>query len=580
MKSLQRLATEQKSRYILLWILSLLVGSIIIFQAYFIASIVDGVFLKDEDFQDLIPILLLLLIVLLGRAAFTYGIGRIGVYMAAKVKQDYRKKLLSAYSNHSLLNSFQGQTGAKVSVMMEAVDELDRFFSQYVPQRILSTVIPLMIVITVFTQHLYSGLIILITAPFIPIFMVIIGKFTQRKAEEQLDRLTDFSGRFLDTLQGFVSLKIFGRAGAQREKIKQSSLDFRDSTMSLLKIAFTSSFMLEFISMLSIGLVALELGLRLVVFNQITFFTAFFVLLMVPEFYTSLKELGSAFHAGRSSMGAATKVEQELQQTEQRVKWGQNKFEVKQPVIELRQIGFQYRSKGFTLENIQAQIAPQQQTVIVGKSGSGKTTLLHILAGLITPSEGEVWVNRLPINEYKEEEWFKQMSYITQHPFLFSGTIEENIALGTLRKVTFSEVRDAASQAGIHEFIEALPHGYETLIGEAGRGLSGGEKQRVALARAFLKKPSIILFDEPTMGLDLYTEQILQASIHELAQDSTVITVAHRIQTIKQAKQVLFLDEGKLIAIGTHDELIRSNETYRTLFSKKNIDEVSGGGEI
>lgn len=565
-KQLQKLASEQKSRYYSLFMLSLLIGLIIILQAYFIVLIVDHIFLNKETFQRILPLLLGLLVILLMRSSFSYWHGRIGVQMAAKVKKDYRKKLLSVYSNQSLLASYQGQSGKKVSMMMDAVDELDAFYSKYIPQRILTSIVPITILIVVFSQHFYSGLIIVFTAPFIPIFMIIIGKQTQRKAEEQLDRMTDFSGRFLDTLHGIISLKLYGRSTKQRELIRQSSIDFRDSTMALLKIAFTSSLMLEFISMLSIGLVALELGLRLVVFDQIHFFTAFFILLLVPEFFASLKELGAAFHVGRSSMGAASKVEEELKNEKKFIRWGNLVMPSSPPLIELKNVGFQYPSNGFALKQIQAEISPYQQTVIVGKSGSGKSTLLHILAGLLSPSEGEMRINGHNLNAYQEQNWFKHISYITQHPYLFSETIKDNITQGIQKIVTQEDIEQAATKAGIHNMIRSLPLGYNTYIGEGGRGLSGGEKQRIALARAFLKNPLIVLFDEPTTGLDLYTEQILQASIRELSQTSTVITVAHRVRTIKQASQVIFLAEGNLEAQGTHDELMSSTTSYREIF--------------
>ncbi|MFV8828206.1 thiol reductant ABC exporter subunit CydD [Alkalihalobacterium sp. APHAB7] len=571
MKTLQKLAKEQKGRYYTLFALAIAFGIVIIMQSFLIVSIVDDLFLNQVSFDQVTAFLLLLLAVFIFRSFLSYWSGKIGLKMAAQVKANYRKRLLLVYSSHSLMSSYKGQSGQKVSVMMDAVDELDNFFSKYVPQRIITTVVPLMILVVVFTQHVYSGLILLFTAPFIPIFMIIIGKMTQQKSEEKLDSLTAFSGRFLDTLQGLLSLKLYGRSKHYKEVIRQSSLEFRDATMKILKVAFTSSLMLEFISMLSIGLVALELGFRLVVFNEISFFTAFFILLLVPEFYNMLKELGSAFHAGRSSTGASEKIERELSQVEQTHTWG-NRSLTKAPVsLELRNVNFQYETKGFTLSDINANLPMNGQIAIVGKSGSGKTTLLHIVAGLIRPQEGEVLVDGHERLDYKEEDWFSHISYITQHPYLFSGTITENIALGT--KASTSEIEEAAVKAGISDLIETLPERYNTPIGEGGRGLSGGEKQRIALARAFLKKPSIVLFDEPTTGLDLFTEQILQKSMKELAQTSTVITVAHRLQTIKEANHILFLESGELKAQGTHEQLKASVSSYKKLFSKNEEEE-------
>ncbi|MEB1805868.1 MAG: thiol reductant ABC exporter subunit CydD [Bacillaceae bacterium] len=571
MKTLQKLAKEQKGRYYSLFAIAIAFGFVLITQAYLIVSIVDDLFLNQVAFDQVSAFLLLLLAVFLFRSFLSYWSGKIGLKMAAQVKADYRKRLLQAYSRHSLMSSYKGQSGQKVSVMMDAVDELDNFFSKYVPQRIITTVVPVMILVVVFTQHVYSGLILLFTAPFIPIFMIIIGKMTQEKSEEKLDSLTAFSGRFLDTLQGLLSLKLYGRSKHYKEVIRQSSLEFRDATMKILKVAFTSSLMLEFISMLSIGLVALELGFRLVVFNEISFFTAFFILLLIPEFYNLLKELGSAFHAGRSSTGASDKIERELSQAEQTHTWGSRSLSKGPASLELRNVSFQYEVNGFTLSDINASLPMNGQTAIVGKSGSGKTTLLHIVAGLIQPQEGKVLTDGHERLEYKEEEWFSKISYITQHPYLFSGTIAENITLGT--KASKADIEEAAVKAGISDLIETLPERYDTPIGEGGRGLSGGEKQRIALARAFLKKPSIVLFDEPTTGLDLFTEQILQKSIKELAQASTVITVAHRLQTIKEANHILFLENGELKAQGTHEQLKASVSSYKKLFSKNGEEE-------
>ncbi len=487
--------------------------------------------------------------------------------MASKVKADLRQALLTKFSRNPVQASLKGQSGQKVSVMMDAVDEVDSYFSKYIPQLIQTSIVPIMILVAVFTQHIYTGLIMLITAPFIPLFMIIIGEKTQKKSEEQLDKLAAFSGRFLDTLQGLTTLKLFGRATQQKESIQRSSIGFRDATMEVLKIAFLSSLMLEFISMLSIGLIALEVGLRLVVFQSITFFTAFFVLVLAPEFYLSLKELGSAFHTGRGSMAAAKKITDELAEKEQAVGWGVASLHTgtTPPAIKLRHLGYSYGEDRFALRNLEVDIPSYSQIAIVGRSGAGKTTLLHVIAGLSAPTEGELIVNDRPLSDYKEDEWFDQLSYISQHPYLFSGTIAENIAIGGKSDASRKEIEEAAEKAGISHMIQSLENGYDTSIGEAGRGLSGGEKQRIALARAFLKRPSVILFDEPTTGLDLHTEQVLQASINELSQSSTVITVAHRLHTIKNADRIIFLANGEMIGTGTHEELIYSVKEYRNM---------------
>ena len=566
MKQLKEIARAQKKQRYSLLTMSILIGAVIVAQAYFIVKIVNNIFLEGASFQSILPLLGGLLLVLAARALFSYINGRTGIKMAAKVKKDFRKALISKYSRNPIQASLKGQSGQKVSVMMDSVDEIDSYFSKYYPQMIQTSIVPLIILIAVFSQNWVSGLIMLVTAPFIPVFFIVIGTATQKKSEEQMEKLAAFSGRFLDTLQGLATLKFFGRAKQQQNAIRQSSLDYRDATMTVLKIAFLSSLMVEFISMLSISLVALEVGLRLVIYEQLTFFTAFFVLILAPEFFNSLKELGTAFHTGRGSMGAAKKVTAELEETEQPVEWGNQPLEKdRSPVIQLRNASFSYGEENFALKQIQTEIAPLSEVAIVGRSGSGKTTLLHLISGIVGTSEGEILVNGRPLFSYKEKDWFDQLSYISQNPYLFSGTIEENIAIGGRGTASREEVEKAAEKAGISDMIVSLEKGYDTNIGEGGRGISGGEKQRIALARAFLKKPSVILFDEPTVGLDLQTERILQRSMKELAKSSTIITVAHRLHTIRNADQIIFLEAGEMTAAGTHEELLVSVPEYRNM---------------
>ncbi|MHC8521408.1 ABC transporter transmembrane domain-containing protein [Rossellomorea sp. H39__3] len=205
---------------------------------------------------------------------------------------------------------------------MDAVDGLDGYYSKYVPQRIETTLVPLMILLVLFKEHWFTGMIILITAPFIPIFMALIGVKTKEKSEDQMEKLESFSGTFLDVLQGLTTLKLFGKGREKGGEIKESSLNFREATMEVLKTAFLSSLMLEFISMLSIGLIALEVGLRLIVFDSISFYTAFFVLILAPEFYLSMKQLGSAFHTGRGSSGSVKAVKDELERDDGKIVWG------------------------------------------------------------------------------------------------------------------------------------------------------------------------------------------------------------------------------------------------------------------
>ncbi|MCA0984965.1 thiol reductant ABC exporter subunit CydD [Halobacillus yeomjeoni] len=566
MKHLSKIAFEEKKKIWILVLTSVFIALTIVGQAYFFVAVVDRIFLQGGSFESVLPLLAGLLLVLMGRSLFTWLNGHTGVKLASHAKQHFRKRLIRKYAENPVLSSLKGQSGRKVSVLMDAVDEVDGYYSRYIPQMIQTAIIPIIILVVVFTQHIYSGLIMIVTAPFIPFFMAIVGVMTKKKSEEQMEQLSAFSGKFLDTLQGLLTLKLFGRSKRQKDDIESSSIGFRDATMEVLKVAFISSLMLEFISMLSIGIIALEIAIRLVVYESIGFFPAFFILILAPEFYLTLKEFGSAFHTGRGSSGAANQLMEELEGDANKVEWGEALIENKEapPQINLDKVRFSYGNK-FAIKSITASIPPYSQAAIIGRSGAGKSTLLHLIAGIIKPGEGKIEVQGRNLFSYHEKEWFDQIGYISQDPYIFSGTIADNIAIGATVTYTDEEIERAAEKAGLASLIDTFEEGIHTFVGEGGRGLSGGEKQRLAIARVFLKNPSVILFDEPTTGLDLKTEQVLQDSLEKLSESATIITVAHRLHTIKKADRIFLIDKGELIASGTHEELLKQAQEYRDM---------------
>lgn len=563
--------TAQRKRLIYLSFISLALGAAIVSQAALLAEAVQQIFVEKASFSSVALLLGILLVVMTMRTLLSFGNGTVGLQMAATAKVNMRAAVLENFMHASIPSSLQGQTGGKVSIALDAVDEADSYFSQYMPRMVETVIIPILILVVTFTQHANSGIIMLITAPFIPIFMILVGLKTKNKSEEKYAQLAEFAGTFLDSLQGLVTLKIFGRARHQQQEIERSSLRYRDATLDILKIAFTNTLMLESIVMLSIGIVALELAIQLLVFKSMSFQTAFFVLLLVPEFYSLLKSSGTAFHNGRTSMGAVRKVETMLGDTNDRnvlkdqpigLQTFPKKLFPMPPTIELDNVRFQYAPDSFELNTGSITIGPGDHIALVGHSGSGKTTLLHLIAGLLRPVSGTILVSGNPLTQQNETIWLEHISYITQHPYIFAGTFADNIAIGAGRKVSRAEIEAAAADAGLSQVVSQLEQGFDTPVGEGGRGLSGGEKQRLAIARAFLKRPSIILFDEPTVGLDLQTEGILQHSIATLAKSATIITVAHRLYTIRNADNILFMDHGLLMGSGHHDELMKRLPAY------------------
>ena len=426
----------------------------------------------------------------------------------------------------------------------------------------------LMLLATVFTIHPNSGWIMLITAPFVPITYIIIGMQTKKKSEEQLEALNRFSGKFLDLLQGLQTIRLFGQGKQQEQVLASSNEGFMNRTLSVLKIAFASTLFIELIATLGIGLVALEIGFQMIVFQTLTFAPAFIILTLAPEYYNSLKELGSAFHTGRGSLGAANLIEEQLNQKTKPVQWG-NKSLPLQPEITLTEAKYSY-ANGTMIGPISCTI-PQGQTIaFIGQTGHGKSTILNMLSSFIEIDEGSITFNNEPRSCFKESDWYAQTSYISQHPYIFSGTLRENICMGL--PLRDSEILDALQEAQLIDWLSTIPQGLDIQLGEGGLGLSGGEKQRVAIARAFVKKPNIVFFDEPTAGLDVLTERLLTHSIEALSQFATVVIAAHQFESIRFADVIYVVEHGKIAVAGTHDEL-KQHPFYQQMLIGGFIDE-------
>lgn len=559
---LQKWAMRQKGVLVGNAIFSICIGLAIIAQSYAIVQIVNEVFIKKSAFSATFPYIAVLIGAIIIRVICTSVNRQLGVRLSTNVKKRVRQSLLKKWQQDPLQISVKGQTGRKVTMLIEMIDQLESYYRDYVPQVIQSMLVPFILLIAVFMTHIYSGLILLCTAPLIPVAYIIVGLQTQKKSERQLKELTFFSGKFLDLVQGLQTLKLFGQGKQQREELAENNRAFQTSTMSILKVAFASTFFIELVVTLGIGLVAIEIAYQMITFETMTFAPAFFILAIAPEFYNAIKDLGSAFHSGRGSMAAAEILEEELERPIEPVKWGTQSLE-QQPSIAIEQGAFQY-GDAFKLEQLNVKVPPNSRTAIVGPTGQGKTTLLNILAGVYEVTEGHVKIDGKLRQEVSKDAWFEQIAYISQHPYLFTGTIAENIQM---KKGACDEVaiQRAIEQAQLGDWIATLPNGMHTAVGEAGRGMSGGEKQRLAIARAFYKQCTIVFFDEPTMGLDVQTEQLLQRVMDELAQTRTVITVAHRLHTIQQADQILLVHNGTIEQTGTHQELLQKSAIYREM---------------
>lgn len=551
MQFLQHLIRAYKLKIVMLIFISLFLGSSIVLQGFSIVEIVDLVFIENAPFSDTFVFFSLFLLAIIIRLSSQFSLGRIGGLLAEDVKQSIREKLIQHWSLTTMEKHVASQTGEKVTLLIDTVDQLESYYREYIPQVIKTLVVPIMILIAVFVVHPNSGWIMLITAPFVPITYIIVGMQTKQKSEEQLNALNRFSGKFLDLLQGLQTIRLFGQSKQQEDILAKSNEGFMNRTLSILKIAFASTLFIELIATLGIGLIALEIGFQMIVFKTLAFAPAFFILTLAPEYYNSLKELGAAFHTGRGSLGAAAIIEEQLQIEEKPVKWGEKPLAI-QPEIKVQNATFHY-TNGPTIGPLSFSIQPGQTVAFIGQTGHGKTTILNMLSSLTELDCGELYLNNMPRSSYRAADWYAQTSYISQHPYIFAGTLRENICMGL--EVSDEDIYVALKKAQLLDWLSSLPNKLDTPIGEGGLGLSGGEKQRVAIARAFLKKPAIVFFDEPTSGLDVITERLLVASIKALRETATVIIAAHQYESIRFADFIYIVEDGQITASGTSKTL-------------------------
>lgn len=523
-----------------------------VLQARYLALAVSRVSLKGL----LVPVLAVIMF-----KAAAQGAGIVLAHEGAAAIKDRVRQRLAAHLFKLGPAFVQGErSGEILNTWVDGVEALEEYFARYLPQLVLAVLIPAIILVFAFPADWTSALILLITAPLIPLFMILIGKLAEKKALVHWQEMSRMSAHFLDILQGLSTLKMFGRSESQSRVIGRVSDNFRRTTLDVLRVAFLSALVLELLATLSTALVAVALGLRLLA-GGISFTTALFVLLLAPELYQPLRVLGTQFHASLSGVSAANRVfallaepASETEGVSAALAGARNAGELlpfacagvreDSGFLSFEQVSYTYPGRSRPcLKGVSFSLGRGERVALTGQSGVGKSTVLRLLMGFTEPDRGVITAGGLPLRVWNKEEWRRRVAYVPQHPHLFAASIYENIRLGR-RDASRADVLEAAKKAGVEEFVSLLPDGYETQIGEKGTRLSGGQAQRLAVARAFLKDAPLLLLDEPFTGLDAANEEKLYASLESLSRGRTVLVVTHGENALMWVDRVLVLEEG------------------------------------
>ncbi|MEV2276326.1 thiol reductant ABC exporter subunit CydD [Nocardiopsis sp. NPDC049922] len=500
--------------------------------------------------------------VAVARAVLAYLAETSALHSAARTKSQLRRRLVAHVTDSGRVWTAEpgadGEAGSPkagelVTLATRGLDALDDYFARYLPQLVLSAIVPLAVLAVVFWADWISGVVILVTLPLIPLFMALIGMHTQSRTDRQWRLLSRLGGHFLDVVEGLPTLAVFRRAKAQAAIIRRVGEEHRQATMGTLRIAFLSAFALELLATLAVALVAVEIGLRLLG-GYMDYQTALLVLILAPEAYLPLREVGARFHASMEGVAAAEQVFAELDRTRgtRRRATAVGAGEPREPEagerrehaptggvspatggdIRLEGVGVRYPGRDLpALTGLDLEITAGEHVLLTGPSGAGKTTLLSLLLRLNEPGEGRISVRApggdwAPLEDIPAEDWRRGIAWVPQHPYLFDVSVADNIRLGA-PDASMERVREAARRAEADAFVSALPEGYSTRLGERGARLSAGQRQRIALARALCRDAPLVLLDEPTAHLDPENAAAVRTAVARLLEGRTAVIVAH-----------------------------------------------------
>ncbi|MFB5640511.1 heme ABC transporter permease/ATP-binding protein CydD [Kluyvera ascorbata] len=550
-------------------------GVLIIAQAWFLARILHHMIMENIPREALLLPFIQLALIFILRAWVVWLRERVGFHAGQQIRFEIRRQVLDRLQQAGPAWIQGKPAGSWATLILEQIDDMHDYYARYLPQMALAACVPLLIVVAIFPSNWAAALILLVTAPLIPLFMALVGMGAADANRRNFLALARLSGHFLDRLRGMDTLRIFGRGEAETENIREASQDFRHRTMEVLRLAFLSSGVLEFFTSLSIALVAVYFGFSYLgelnfgsYGTAVTLSSGFLALILAPEFFQPLRDLGTFYHAKAQAVGAADSLKTFLEAPLAHPEQGDQTLDTSEPVTLCAKDLFITSPEGKMLVGpLNFTLSAGQRAVLVGLSGSGKSSLLNALAGFL-PYSGSLKVNGVELRNLHPEGWRRMMSWVGQNPQLPASTLRENVLLGN-PDASEQQLQQALDKAWVSEFLPQLPDGIDTVVGEQAARLSVGQAQRVAVARALLAPCRLLLLDEPAASLDAHSEQRVMQALTEASTQQTTLMVTHQLEGLTEWDAIWVMENGQIIEQGTYQQLVDANGVFTSLLASR-----------